>query len=342
LIPHAHSRLAGGKPRYRRHEGDWRDWRFRATFQHIWSYVQGRPRRGPDTESNPTERVIQTKSKAGAKARPKAIGDGIKPINPQEFCQIKDWIYGIAGISLSDHKHALVMGRLATRLRHYQLSTYGEYFRLLSGGKFADETQIAVDLLTTNETHFFREPKHFDFLRKQILAAHPQGKPLRVWSAASSSGEEPYSIAMTLAAALGDRPWEVLASDLNSRVLDRARSGHYSMARAKTIPRELLLAYCLKGVESRDGTFLIDPRIRNRVQFMQINLNSALPQIGEFDVIFLRNIMIYFDIQTKRQVASRVLARLRAGGHLFIGHSESLHGVTDDVKPVVVSVYRKA
>jgi chemotaxis protein methyltransferase CheR len=282
------------------------------------------------------------KNKAGAKTRSLAIGDGIKPISPQEFCQFKAWIYDIAGISLSDHKHALVMGRLAPRLRHYQLSSYGEYFRSLSGGRFPDETQIAVDLLTTNETHFFREPKHFDFLRKQILASHPQGKPMRVWSAASSSGEEPYSIAMTLAAALGDRPWEVLASDLNSRVLDRARSGHYSIARAKTIPREYLLAYCLKGVDSREGTFLIEPKIRNRVQFTQINLNSSLPQIGDFDVIFLRNVMIYFDLHAKRQVANRVLAHLRAGGHLFIGHSESLNGVTDNVKPVVVSVYRKA
>jgi chemotaxis protein methyltransferase CheR len=285
--------------------------------------------------------VNRPKNKTGVKVRPQAIGDGIKPISPQEFSQIRAWIYDIAGISLSDHKHALVMGRLAPRLRHYQLSSYGEYFRALSCGRFPDETQIAVDLLTTNETHFFREPKHFDFLRKQILAVHPQGKPMRVWSAASSSGEEPYSIAMTLAAALGERPWEVLASDLNSRVLDRARSGHYSMARAKTIPREYLLAYCLKGVGSRDGTFLIDPRIRNRVQFMQINLNNSLPQIGEFDVIFLRNIMIYFDMRAKRQVATRVLAHLRSGGHLVIGHSESLNGVTDNVKPVVVSVYRK-
>lgn len=263
-------------------------------------------------------------------------------ISQEEFGQFKAWIFQIAGISLSDHKHALVTGRLARRLQHHQLASHGEYFRLLTGGKFPEEAQIAVDLLTTNETHFFREPKHFDFLRTKIVADHPYGKPMRVWSAASSSGEEPYSIAMTLAAGLGDRPWEVLASDLSSQVLERARSGHYAMARAKTIPREHLLAYCLKGVDSHEGTFLIDPKIRNRVQFMQVNLNSTLPKLGEFDVIFLRNVMIYFDLPTKRQVVARVLTQLRAGGHLIIGHSENLNGVTDSVKTVAVSVYQKA
>ncbi len=276
-------------------------------------------------------------ARAGAAAAP----HGHAPIGAEDFGRIKSWIHEIAGINLSDHKHALVMGRLAPRLRHHQLASYGDYFQLLTSGRFPDEAQIAVDLLTTNETHFFREPKHFDFLRDQIAANHTQGRALRVWSAASSSGEEPYSIAMTLAATLGDRPWEVLASDLSSRVLERARSGHYAMARAKTIPIEHLQAHCLKGVGPREGTFLVEPKIRSRVQFKQINLNGVLPPIGEFDVIFLRNIMIYFDMDTKRQVVSRVLGHLRPGGHLFIGHSESLHGVTDRVRSVVVSVYRK-
>ena len=120
------------------------------------------------------------------------------------------------------------MGLLAQRLRHYHLADYGEYFYLLTSGKFPTEAQIAVDLLTTNETHFFREPKHFDVLRQHIIPAHPSGNPLRVWSAASTSGEQPYSIAMTLAATLGERQWEVLASDLSSRILDRARTGHYA------------------------------------------------------------------------------------------------------------------
>lgn len=287
------------------------------------------------------EETVATGSALQRPAGLSALGGGAAKLNAAEFRQFKTWIYEAAGISLADHKHALVMGRLSPRLRHYQLPTHGEYFRLLVSGKFPAEPQIAIDLLTTNETHFFREPKHFDFLRERILLAHPPGRLLRVWSAASSSGEEPYSIAMTIAAALGDQPWEVLASDLSSRVLERARSGHYAMARAKSIPPALLRAYCLKGVGPQEDTFLIEPKLRNRVQFMQINLNRKLPHVGEFDVIFLRNIMIYFDLPTKRQVVSRLLKHLRSGGHLFIGHSESLHHVCDEVKSVVVSVYRK-
>lgn len=262
-------------------------------------------------------------------------------INDAEFKQFKSWIYEVAGISLSDHKKALVMGRLAPRIRHYKLESYGEYFSLLNSGKHLVELQIAVDLLTTNETYFFRELKHFDFLREQILREHKPGRQIRIWSAASSTGEEPYSIAMTLAAALGDGPWEVMASDLSSRVLERARSGHYSMERAKSIPRPFLARFCLKGIDSQDGTFLIDPKLKSRIHFNQINLNNDLPQIGEFDVIFIRNVMIYFDVATKRQVIERMLPHLRRGGYLIVGHSESLNGVNDKLKIVTPSIYLK-
>jgi chemotaxis protein methyltransferase CheR len=264
------------------------------------------------------------------------------PLDAPVFEAIRAWIYETAGINLSDQKRALVIGRLASRLRHFRLASYAEYFKLLRSGAHPAEPQIAIDLLTTNETHFFREPKHFDFLRDKIVPAHPAGRALRVWSAASSSGEEPYSIAMTLGAALGEGPWEVLASDLSTRVLDRARSGHYSMARAKTIPRPYLLRYCLKGIGAQEGTFLVEPRLRSRVQFEQINLVvGALPRIGEFDVIFLRNVMIYFDLPTKREVVARMLPHLRGGGTLIVGHSESLNGVNDALKTVQPSVYRK-
>ena len=262
-------------------------------------------------------------------------------ISTVEFNQFKSWIYNVAGISLSDHKKALVMGRLAPRIRHHKLESYGEYFRLLNNGNQVAELQIAVDLLTTNETYFFREPKHFDFLREHILHNHKPGRQMRIWSAASSTGEEPYSIAMTLAAALGEGPWEIMASDLSSRVLDRARSGHYSMERAKNIPRPLLAKYCLKGIDTQDGTFLIEPKLKSRILFTQINLNNSLPQIGEFDVIFLRNVMIYFDVTTKCQVIERMLPHLRHGGYLIVGHSESLNGVNDKLKIVKPSIYLK-
>jgi chemotaxis protein methyltransferase CheR len=262
-------------------------------------------------------------------------------ISDREFEAIRVWIRRAAGISLSEQKKALVAGRLASRLRHYGLDSYGRYFELLQDGTQPDELQIAVDLLTTNETHFFREPKHFDFLREKILSRVAPGRLFRVWSAASSSGEEPYSVAMTLAETLGEAPWEIVASDVSSRVLARAQTGHYAMARAKTIPRPLLAKYCLKGVGAQDGTFLVDPRLRSRVQFLQVNLIDALPRLREFDVIFLRNVMIYFDAPTKREVILRMLPHLARGGHFIVGHSESLNGISDALQGVQPSIYRK-
>lgn len=262
-------------------------------------------------------------------------------ISEAEFYKFKAWIYKAAGINLSDHKKALVMGRLAPRMRHYRLEKYGDYFDLLTSAKNTTELQIAVDLLTTNETYFFREPKHFEFLRDEIFSNHNPGRQMRIWSAASSTGEEPYSLAMTLKESLGDAPWEIIASDLSSRVLERARSGHYSMERAKHIPLKLLHKYCLKGVKEHAGTFLIDDALRRRVKFMQINLNEPLPQLGEFDVIVLRNVMIYFDLPTKRRLIERLIPYLKEGGYLLIGHSESLNGISDKVKPLRPAIYRK-
>ena len=288
----------------------------------------------------PTKHILNIPERRSAQRQPDAWVNSAT-ISREEFNQFRTWIYKIAGINLAEHKQALVVGRLQTRMHHYQLNSYGEYFSLLMSGKYPAEQQIAIDRLTTNETHFFREPKHFDFLRQHILPAHRSGHLMRVWCAASSTGEEPYSIAMTLAAALGEGPWEVLASDLSSRVLEQARTGHYAMTRAEGIAREHLLAYCLKGTGTQEGTFLVDPKICSRVQFTQINLNEALPQMGQFEIIFIRNVMIYFDMETKRQVIARILKCLRPGDHLFIGHAESLHGVSDALQPVAVSIYRK-
>jgi chemotaxis protein methyltransferase CheR len=271
----------------------------------------------------------------------RAAISGTASINEREFQDIRTWIHQVAGISLSDQKKALVVGRLAARLKHHRLADYGAYFRLLKSGAEPAEVQVAIDRLTTNETHFFREPKHFDFLRDTILPGHAPRRAFRAWSAAASTGEEPYSIAMTLAAAFEEAPWEVIASDLSARALERARSGHYSLARAKSIARPLLQAYCLKGIGAQEGTFLIESWLRARVRFTQINLIGTLPQLGAFDVIFLRNVMIYFDAPTKRTVVARVLKHLRPRGYLMIGHSESLNGVTDAVQPIAPSIYRK-
>lgn len=266
----------------------------------------------------------------------------VPTLNDQEFKQFQSMIYDIAGISMSLAKKPLVSGRLAKRVKHHGFGSYGDYFRALMKEDSRAELQVAVDLLTTNETYFFREPKHFDFLRNHILPQHSSAKPFRVWSAASSSGQEPYSIAMTLADCLGDKPWEVSASDISTRVLEKARGGHYPMDQAEDIPKHYLSSYCLKGVGSQAGTFLIERKVRSRVSFMQINLNLTLPKLGEFDVVFLRNVMIYFDTATKRQVVRRILEQLKPGGYLLIGHSESLNGVVDELQSVMPSVYRKS
>jgi chemotaxis protein methyltransferase CheR len=252
-------------------------------------------------------------------------------LNDREFSQFQSWLYGAAGISLSPAKKALVAGRLFKRLKHYGLESYGEYFKLIMSGQRSDELQVALDLLTTNETYFFREPKHFDFLRQNVLPKATPGKTFRVWSAASSSGEEPYSLAMTLAESLGTTPWEIIGSDISSQVLAKARAGHYP----------LLHKYCLKGIGNQHGTFLVDRGLRNRVNFIQVNLNEALPELGEFDVIFLRNVMIYFDQETKIKVVARLLPRLKSGGYFIVSHSESLNGVSDALKLVAPSIYRK-
>jgi chemotaxis protein methyltransferase CheR len=266
----------------------------------------------------------------------------VEPISQQEFSQFQRFIFETAGITLSPAKKALVSGRLAKRLAHYQLFSYGAYFRLIAGGQHPDEAQTAIDLLTTNETYFFREAKHFDLLRSLAAEAHAQRRPFRVWSAACSTGEEAYSIAMVLDDVLGEREWELYASDISTRVLATARSGHYQRERASQIPPLYLKRYCLRGIGDQDGTLLVERSLRQRVQFHQANLNATTPaKFGQFDVIFLRNVLIYFSPETKRQVVVRLLAALRPGGYLLIGHSESLHDMSGLLQVQGPSVYRK-
>ena len=262
-------------------------------------------------------------------------------ISDQEFSQFQKLIYQQAGISLSPAKKALVSGRLAKRLIQHRLGSYAEYFNLLTSKDHSGELQVAVDLLTTNETYFFREPKHFDYLRQKILSGHKPGRTFRVWSAACSSGEEPYSIAMVLSDHLGEGPWEVVATDISTRVLEKARAGHYPLERTGCISREHLSRYCLKGVGAQEGTLLVERKLRSRVNFMQVNLSKPLPALGEFDLIFLRNVMIYFDLETKRQVVQRLLPLLRPGGHFLIGHSETLNSVVDTLQAIAPAIYRK-
>lgn len=262
-------------------------------------------------------------------------------ISDQEFGQFRDLLRGLAGINLGSAKKALLCSRLEKRLRHFRLASYADYFRLIHSGQEPRELQTAVDLLTTNETYFFREPKHFEHLAGHALAKRTPGQAYRVWSAASSSGEEAFSMAMLLADKLGEAPWEVVGTDISTRVLERAVAGHYSLERTSGLPQNYLHSYCLKGIGPQQGTFLIDKALRGRVRFLQANLCAPLPPLGGFDAIFLRNVMIYFEAETKRQVVARMLPLLKPGGLFIVGHSESLNGITDQLPTVAPSVYRK-
>lgn len=262
-------------------------------------------------------------------------------LSDREFTHFQRFIYEAAGIKLSDAKKSLVSSRLLRRVQARALSNFGAYYELIASGSDPSEVQTAVDLLTTNETYFFREPKHFDFLRRLLDEKPPGSRGFRVWSAASSSGEEAYSIAMLLADRLGDRPWEVFGSDLSARILARASTAHFVEERAQHVPPEYLRRYCLRGIGPQAGTLMVSNELRARVTFAQINLTRPLPDVGLFDVIFLRNVMIYFDDATKRSVVNRLLDALVPGGYFLIGHSETIVRLVEGLPMVAPSIYRK-
>ncbi len=262
-------------------------------------------------------------------------------ISDPEFRQFQQLIYKIAGISMADSKKVLLVGRLGKRLKAHNFSSFAEYYRYVTAAGHADELQTMVDLLTTNETYFFREQAHFDYLADVILAKHPPGRPFDVWSAASSTGEEIYTIAFTLADTLGiDAPWTITGSDISTQVLAVAERGHYWLDRTRGLPDSYLRKYCLKGVRTQEGSFMIAPEIKRHTRFRQVNLNRQLPDMGKFHVIFLRNVMIYFDADTKREVVARLARQLHPGGYLIIGHSESLNGLTDTLRAVKPTIYQ--
>ena len=260
-------------------------------------------------------------------------------ISEPEFRRLREMFHAASGIWLADSKKVLVCGRLAKRLRHLGLRSYRDYLDTLEQPGHEAERQMAIDLLTTNETHFFREPRHFELLREE-LARTPQ-RSWRVWSAACSTGEEPYSIAMTMMEVLGERPWRVFASDLSTQVLEAAQRGVFGAQRASEIPRALALKYCLEGFDEYSGQYLIERRLRDRVSFDQVNLMAPLPPLEPFDIVFLRNVLIYFDNAAKRRIVESIATVMRPGGLLFIGHSETLGGITERLTQVVPTVYRR-
>ncbi|MDH0892721.1 MULTISPECIES: CheR family methyltransferase [unclassified Pseudomonas] len=256
-----------------------------------------------------------------------------------EFRYLQQMMAEVSGIHMADSKRMLVAGRLMSRLRALEQGDFRQYVDFLRQPANQDERRLVIDLLTTNETYFFREPRHFEFLGQWAAA---QRGPLHLWSAASSSGEEAYSIAMTLAEHARTPHWSVFASDLSLRVLERARQGIYPLEQAAQFPAGWLQRHCLRGVNDHEGSFRIGQQLRHRVAFAELNLMRELPaEVGPFNVIFLRNVLIYFSNPDKRAIVERLVERLRPGGLLFIGHAESLHGFALPLRTLRPSVFER-
>ena len=203
--------------------------------------------------------------------------------------------------------------------------------------------QVALDLLTTNETYFFREPQHFAFLSEPVLPHVPVGEPFRVWSAACSSGEEPYTLAMTLAEALGStsRDVKILATDISTKVLAEGEQGIYSEDTVSPVPQIYLKKYFLKGHNEWQGYYSVKDELKQWVHFRRLNLMEPFPLSIEFDYVFVRNVMIYFDKETRESLVNRMEKHLKVGGYLFIGNAESLSGLKHNYKYIQPAVYQR-
>ncbi len=270
---------------------------------------------------------------------------GHVPLGLDEFERLRALIYRVTGISLGDGKRDLVAGRLARRLRHHALSTYADYLRLLDEGRGGGEELVElVNCITTNKTDFFREPYHFEMLRQRLVprlverAAHTGNRQVRVWSAGCSTGEEPYTIAMALHDVLPAADgWDVrvMATDIDTTVLHRGAAGRYTPERVGDVP-----AYARPCFQREGRDVRVRADIRALVQFRHLNLIAPAWNVDtRFDVIFCRNVVIYFDRPTQARLFERFAGQLRPDGHLFIGHSESLTGVSERYRLVGQTVY---
>jgi chemotaxis protein methyltransferase CheR len=268
--------------------------------------------------------------------RPATVIDSVPRIDDDEFDAIRSLLFDLAGISIGSTKQDLVCARLARRLRQHGLTSYGDYYRLLrEQDPTGAERQEFINCLTTNKTDFYREPHHFDFLRDTVVprakarAAAGGPKRLRVWCAASSTGEEPYTLALTLAEHLPRAEgWDVriLASDIDTAVLATAARGVYDAHRVEPVPPDLLHKYFLRGTGANAGRVAVRRELTDLLTFRQINLAAdAWPIQTRFDAIFCRNVMIYFNRETQRRVMEQFARHLAADGYLFLGHSENVY-----------------
>jgi chemotaxis protein methyltransferase CheR len=263
---------------------------------------------------------------------------------------LTDLVYEHSRIRLGPDKQTLLANRLRKRLRTLELKSYEDYCELLQSPNGAEEVDELVDLISTNHTRFYREPEHFSVLTRsvlpilapQLLAAR---SPLRLWSAASSSGEEPYTMAIVVAEYLRAYPgldWQIFATDISRRVLAEAQQAIYPMDAVKPVPPALLKRYFQKGVGARAGVCRVKPELRKFLHFERVNLfQTEYPVPPNQQVIFCRNVMIYFDLPSRAIAVQRLARHLCPGGYLVVGHSESLLGIHHGLHPVQQGVYQK-
>jgi len=281
-----------------------------------------------------------------------SAGIGIRPLTDREFKLFQSLIHKEAGIYLSEVKKALLVGRLSRRIRELGLDSFEAYYRHVVEGPNPTERVELINNICTHETQFFREPRQFEFLEQTLAPqwraeaeAGTRPKQIRAWSAACSSGEEPVSMAMSLLyhfpASAG---WsvEVLATDISTRVLDKARAATWPIERAGQIPPAYLKRFMLRGTGEQQTKMKAGPEIRSVVRFQQLNLQADSYAVGDgFDLIFCRNVLIYFNAASKEHVVSRLVGRLAENGLLFLGHAESLTGMRDQPRAVIPTVYSR-
>lgn len=265
------------------------------------------------------------------------------PMSQANFNVIKALAYEWTGIKLSDLKENMIYGRLARRVRALNLHNFDQYCALLQA-EDEQERREFINSITTNLTSFFRESHHFEFLKQQLLPAlvtrNQASRKIRIWSAGCSTGEEPHSIAMVVASMAELKHWDVkiLATDLDSNVLERAAGGIYSVERFDAFPS----AYKQFIKKSADGEQVkIVDAVRGLIRFNQLNLLQPWPMKGPFDIIFCRNVVIYFDLETQRKLFDRYADKMVHKGHLFIGHSENLHKISDRFLGLGRTIYEK-
>lgn len=268
---------------------------------------------------------------------------GATELTDAQFNKVKDLIYRECRICLKSGKEALVRARLTKRLRALSMRSFGEYIDYLENEGNQMELSSMVDVMTTNKTSFFREIDHFHFLRDSVLPKL-RSRKIRLWSAGCSSGEEPFTLAMVLSESLPDldlRDALILATDISSQMVKQTKSAVYSEEKLTTLPKSFLNRYFVKIRSNGAGAYQLSPAIRKMVRPAKLNLMDLWPMKGPFDVIFCRNVMIYFDTQTQAKLVNRFWDLLGPGGYLFVGHSEGLSSIQHKFQYQQPAVYKK-